>query len=91
MFSNRQCEMAATPPVATFAMFTMIGDGMVAAVVILVSVLLLGVALLCLRFSFLTAAEQDLYSDLVTDALGKRVRLEQERIDWAWVVHRIQH
>lgn len=39
----------------------------------------------------LTAAEQDLYSDLVTDALGERVRLEQERIDWAWVVHRIQH
>lgn len=36
----------------------------------------------------LTAAEQDLYADLVTDALGERVRLEQERIDWAWVAER---
>ena len=44
---------------AAFRMFTMVSDGMVAAVVILVSVLLLVVALLCLRFSFLTAAEQD--------------------------------
>lgn len=37
----------------------------------------------------LTAGEQDLYADLVTDALGERVRLEQERIDWAWVEERI--
>lgn len=44
---------------AAFEMFTMIGDGMVAAVVILVSVLLLFVGLLCLRFSFPTAVEQD--------------------------------
>lgn len=31
----------------------------------------------------LTAAELDLYTDLVTDRLGPRVRLEQERVDWA--------
>jgi hypothetical protein len=31
----------------------------------------------------LTAAELDLYTDLVTDRLGLRVRLEQERVDWA--------
>jgi hypothetical protein len=33
----------------------------------------------------LTPAEADLYADLVGDALGDRVRLEQERIDWGWV------
>jgi len=33
----------------------------------------------------LTSAELDLYTNLVTDALGERIRLEQERIDWSWV------
>jgi putative ABC transport system permease protein len=55
---------------ATFRMFTMIGDGMVAAVVILVSLLLLVVALLCLRFSFLTAVEQDYREIGVLKAIG---------------------
>jgi len=55
---------------ATFRMFTMIGDGMVAAVVILVSALLLVVGLLCLRFSFLTAAEQDYREIGVLKAIG---------------------
>ncbi len=32
----------------------------------------------------LTAPEQDLYAELVADALGEKVRLEQERIDWEW-------
>lgn len=32
----------------------------------------------------LTYEERDLYSDLVSDGLGQRVRLEQERIDWYW-------
>lgn len=55
---------------ATFQMLTMIGDGLVAAVVILVAFLLLVVGLLCLRFSFLTAAEQD-YRELgVLKAIG---------------------
>lgn len=31
----------------------------------------------------LTTAELELYTDLVTDRLGRRVRLEQERVDWA--------
>lgn len=31
----------------------------------------------------LTEAELDVYTDLVTDRLGLRVRLEQERVDWA--------
>ncbi|MBS9533674.1 hypothetical protein KIH27_08760 [Mycobacterium sp. M1] len=35
--------------------------------------------------SRLAAPEQALYEDLVGDVLGERVRLEQERIDWAWV------
>jgi putative ABC transport system permease protein len=55
---------------AGFRMFTMIGDGMVAAVVILVSLLLLVVGLLCLRFSFLTAAEQDYREIGVLKAIG---------------------
>jgi hypothetical protein len=32
----------------------------------------------------LTADELDLYTDLVTDRLSRRVRLEQERVDWTW-------
>lgn len=55
---------------AMFRVFTMIGDGMVAAVVILVSLLLLVVALLCLRFSFLTAVEQDHREIGVLKAIG---------------------
>ena len=34
--------------------------------------------------SRLVPFEQDLYEDLVSDVHGERVRLEQERIDWAW-------
>ena len=37
----------------------------------------------------LTATEQDLYTELVGDGLGERVRLEQERIDWHWVEQRL--
>lgn len=37
------------------------------------------------RLGRLTPDEHDLYGDLVADRLGERVRLEQERIDWAWV------
>ncbi len=36
----------------------------------------------------LTAAERGVYEDLVTDRYGDRVRLEQERVDWAWVSDR---
>ncbi|MDX6302301.1 MAG: hypothetical protein QOF53_3515 [Nocardioidaceae bacterium] len=32
---------------------------------------------------------QSTLMDRVTDALGQRVRLEQERIDWGWVCDRI--
>lgn len=32
--------------------------------------------------------EQQLYDDLVTERFGERVRLEQERIDWAWAQER---
>lgn len=55
---------------AGFQMITMIGDGMVAAVVILVAVLLLVVGLVCLRFSVLTAAEQDYREIGVLRAIG---------------------
>lgn len=36
------------------------------------------------RLERLTADESQVYDDLVSDRLGNRVRLEQERIDWAW-------
>jgi hypothetical protein len=38
----------------------------------------------------LTSDELDLYVDLVGDALGERVRLEQERVDWRWVQDRLR-
>lgn len=37
----------------------------------------------------LTAAELDIYTGLVEDRWGTRVRLEQERIDWAWAAQRL--
>ncbi|MEU4360525.1 Wadjet anti-phage system protein JetD domain-containing protein [Promicromonospora sp. NPDC023987] len=37
----------------------------------------------------LTDAEAALYTELVTDRHGTRVRLEQERIDWAWASQRL--
>ncbi|MFT4234311.1 MAG: DUF2220 family protein [Microbacterium sp.] len=37
----------------------------------------------------LTATEHALYSDLVTDRYGTAIRLEQERIDWAWALARL--
>lgn len=37
----------------------------------------------------LTKPEADLYADLVSDRLGERVRLEQERVDWSWVTERL--
>lgn len=37
----------------------------------------------------LTPEESGLYSDLVSDRFGERLRLEQERIDWAWVQERL--
>lgn len=43
------------------------------------------------RLSRLNAAEQDLYEDLVSDRLGERVRLEQERIDWSWALSQLPH
>ncbi|MCB1290376.1 DUF3322 and DUF2220 domain-containing protein [Mycolicibacterium sp.] len=33
--------------------------------------------------------ERDLYAELVSDALGEGVRLEQERIDWQWARQRL--
>ncbi len=41
--------------------------------------------------SRLTADENDLYTELVADGLGERVRLEQERIDWEWASRGLKH
>ncbi|MFP4183036.1 MAG: Wadjet anti-phage system protein JetD domain-containing protein [Halorhodospira sp.] len=38
----------------------------------------------------LSAAEAALYDDLRQDRLGERVRLEQERVGYGWVVSRVQ-
>jgi hypothetical protein len=34
-------------------------------------------------------AERDVYSELVSDVFGERVRLEQERVDWVWATARL--
>ncbi|RNI21092.1 Wadjet anti-phage system protein JetD domain-containing protein [Flexivirga caeni] len=39
----------------------------------------------------LTGAEQDVYADLVGDAFGPKVRLEQERVDWTWARRRLAY
>jgi len=41
------------------------------------------------RLDRLTADEQSLYQDLVTDRYGERLRLEQERIAWDWAMERL--
>jgi len=41
------------------------------------------------RLPELTDAEEALYADLVTDRFGPSIRLEQERIDWAWAMRRV--
>lgn len=38
----------------------------------------------------LTPPEFSLYTELVESSLGHRVRLEQERIDWDWVLRRLR-
>jgi hypothetical protein len=43
------------------------------------------------RLDRLTAEEQALYQDLVTDRLGERVRLEQERVSWNWVTDQLPY
>ena len=43
------------------------------------------------RLNRLTVEEEALYHDLITDRLGRRIRLEQERIDWAWVAERLPY
>lgn len=41
------------------------------------------------RLDRLDHEESTLYADLVSDRLGESVRLEQERLDWAWVQDRL--
>lgn len=41
------------------------------------------------RLERLDAREREVYEALVSDELGSQVRLEQERIDWEWVVPRL--
>lgn len=41
------------------------------------------------RLDRLTSEENELYTDVVSDRLGDAVRLEQERIDWNWVLTRL--
>lgn len=41
------------------------------------------------RLTRLTVEEAEVYADMVSDRLGAKVRLEQERIDWAWAKERL--
>lgn len=43
------------------------------------------------RLDHLTEQEAELYTDLVTDRLDENLRLEQERIDWAWATERLPY
>jgi hypothetical protein len=43
------------------------------------------------RLARLDRSEADLYNDLVADRLGEAVRLEQERVDWAWASSRLPY
>lgn len=43
------------------------------------------------RLRHLSADEADLFSDLVSDQFADRLRLEQERIDWAWAQTRLSY
>jgi hypothetical protein len=43
------------------------------------------------RLDRLTAAESELYAELVSDRWGDAVRLEQERVDWSWVQARLPY
>jgi hypothetical protein len=43
------------------------------------------------RLDRLTPTETALYTDLVEDRLGPRIRLEQERIDWGWARERFPY
>ena len=42
------------------------------------------------RLRHLAADERALYTDLVEDRFAEKLRLEQERIDWAWVAERLR-
>jgi hypothetical protein len=39
----------------------------------------------------LTAGEAAVYDDLVSDRFGEQVRLEQERVNWAWTLDRLPY
>lgn len=41
------------------------------------------------QLSRLCESEAELFAELVADVYGERVRLEQERIDWRWVVEEL--
>jgi hypothetical protein len=42
------------------------------------------------RLDYLTRTEQALYTDLVEDVYAPSLRLEQERLDWEWVVRAVE-
>lgn len=43
------------------------------------------------RLNRLDPVEANLYDDMVSDRLGARVRLEQERVDWSWAQDRLPY
>ena len=68
-----EAEMPNQGPMVDYSLFKMLNaltDGLIAAVVIIVSVILIGIALLCVRFTLLATLEEDYRSIGVMKAIG---------------------
>lgn len=73
----RDAGLEAGGPTITWSLFTLVNslsEGITAAIVILVTVLLVGIALLCVRFTLLTTLQQDHRQIGVLKAIGVRGR-----------------
>ncbi|WP_145978597.1 FtsX-like permease family protein [Granulicoccus phenolivorans] len=73
----REAGLEAGGPTITWSLFTLVNslsEGITAAIVILVTVLLVAIALLCVRFTLLTTIEQDQRQIGVLKAVGVRGR-----------------
>ncbi|TRY20015.1 FtsX-like permease family protein [Tessaracoccus rhinocerotis] len=73
----RAAGLEASGPTVTWALFVLvnsISEGVTAAIAILVTVLLVGIALLCVRFTLLTTIEQDHRQIGTLMAIGTRRR-----------------
>ena len=73
----RAAGLEANGPTITWSLFVLVNslsEGITAAIVILVTLLLVGIALLCIKFTLLTTIEQDYREIGVLKAIGLRNR-----------------